>query len=75
MTYVKKRYFFKTNLNIYSIDAFEISEKILPSGVFMKSSFFTIMKKGNLLNKSSEKASLFHSVLFPYINVEQCNVM
>ena len=59
------------DLNNYSIDALKIREKISPSGVFVKANFFCIMKKSNFLHKRSEKkALLFHSVSFPYVNVE-----
>ena len=51
----KKRYFFEIGLNNYSIDALLISEKISPTGLFVKPNFFRIMKKSNLLNERSEK--------------------
>ena len=52
----KKRHFFETDSNNYSIDAFEISKKISPTGVFIKSNFFWIMENSNLLSKRSEKS-------------------
>ena len=49
----------------------KLAKKPSPSGVFIKSSFFCLMKKSNLLNKNSKKSFiLFHSVSFPYVNVE-----
>ena len=52
----KERYFFEIDLKNYLIDAFEISKKISPSGVFVKPNFFGIMKNSNLLNKTSGKS-------------------
>ena len=44
MNYEKKRYFFEINLNNYSIDAFEISEKFSHIGVLVKSYLICVPK-------------------------------
>ena len=48
----------------------KLAKKISPSDFFVKPNFFCIMKKSNLLNKKVKKALLFHSISFPYVNVE-----